>query len=392
MTYGGVDHGRRRFLTATTAVVGAVGAAYSAVPFVASWAPSARAKAIGAPVEVDLSKLESGQLMRVKWRGKPVWILRRTEHALASLSAVEDKLRDPASGDEQQPAYARNKHRSVTPDVLVLVGLCTHLGCSPTIREVLRFWATTNSGPIGRVASSAPATARNSITPGRVYAGVPAPTNLVVPPHTLSSPIPDLLIGVDPQGGGVMQALMLTGLLDWTDARFPLTKMWNEHLAEYYAPKNFNFWYYFGSLAMLVLVIQILTGIWLTMNYKPDAAARGVRFGRVHHARRELGLADPLPALHGRLFFLHRGLSAHVPRLDVRLFPQAPRELHVGHRHDHLPGALMAEAFMGYLLPWGQMSFWGAQVIISLFGAHPGGGPRTWRCGSAATSSSPTRP
>ena len=133
MTYGGVDHGRRRFLTATTAVVGAVGAVHVAVPFVASWTPSARAKAIGAPVEVDVSKLEPGQLMRVKWRGKPVWILRRTEAALASLSEVEGQLRDPGSAEEQQPSYARNASRSVKPEVVVLVGLCTHLGCSPTM-------------------------------------------------------------------------------------------------------------------------------------------------------------------------------------------------------------------------------------------------------------------
>ena len=116
----------------------------------------------------------------------------------------------------------------------------------------------------------------------------------------------------------------LNGALTWVDRRFPLMSLWKEHLSEYYAPKNFNFWYFFGSLALLVLVIQIVTGIFLTMNYKPDATP-GVRVGRVHHARRALGLADPLHALHRRLDVLHRRLPAHVPRPDVRLLPQAAR-------------------------------------------------------------------
>jgi ubiquinol-cytochrome c reductase cytochrome b subunit len=160
-----------------------------------------------------------------------------------------------------------------------------------------------------------------------------------------------------------------TGLLGWIDARFPLSQMWNEHLAEYYAPKNFNFWYYFGSLALLVLVLQIVTGIWLTMNYKPDAA---LAFNSVEYIMRDVNWGWLIRYMHstGASFFfivvyLHmfRGLlygSYKKPRELIWIFGMI---IYV---------CLMAEAFMGYLLPWGQMSYWGAQVIISLFGAIPG--------------------
>ncbi|MEN9460621.1 MAG: hypothetical protein RIS84_641 [Pseudomonadota bacterium] len=161
---------------------------------------------------------------------------------------------------------------------------------------------------------------------------------------------------------------MIKSLVSWIDDRFPLTKLWNEHLAEYYAPKNFNFWYYFGSLALLVLVIQILTGIFLTMNYKPDAT---MAFASVEYIMRDVNFGWLIRYMHstGASFFfivvyLHmfRGLmygSYKKPRELVWLFGM------------FLYLCLMAEAFMGYLLPWGQMSFWGAQVIISLFGAIP---------------------
>jgi ubiquinol-cytochrome c reductase cytochrome b subunit len=160
-----------------------------------------------------------------------------------------------------------------------------------------------------------------------------------------------------------------TGLLGWIDARFPLSSMWNEHLAEYYAPKNFNFWYYFGSLALLVLVMQIITGIWLTMNYKPDAQ---LAFSSVEYIMRDVNWGWLIRYMHstGASFFfivvyLHmfRGLlygSYKKPRELIWIFGMI---IYV---------CLMAEAFMGYLLPWGQMSYWGAQVIISLFGAIPG--------------------
>ena len=116
----------------------------------------------------------------------------------------------------------------------------------------------------------------------------------------------------------------LGALTAWIDERFPLTALWKSQVSEYYAPKNFNFWYFFGSLALLVLVIQILTGIFLTMNYKP-VGRRRLRLGRIHHARRGVGLADPLHALHRRLGVLHRRLPAHVPRAAVRLVPEAAR-------------------------------------------------------------------
>ena len=163
---------------------------------------------------------------------------------------------------------------------------------------------------------------------------------------------------------------VLYDLRDWVDDRFPLSKLWNEHLAEYYAPKNFNFWYFFGSLAMLVLVIQLITGIWLAMFYKPSVAEA---FGSVEFIMRDVEWGWLIRYMHssGASFFfvvvyLHmfRGLmygSFKKPRELVWVIGMA------------IYGALMAEAFMGYLLPWGQMSYWGASVIISLFGAIPFG-------------------
>ncbi len=160
----------------------------------------------------------------------------------------------------------------------------------------------------------------------------------------------------------------MTEFMGWVDARFPATKMWEDHLSKYYAPKNFNFWYYFGSLALMVLVLQIVTGIFLTMNYKPDA---GLAFASVEYIMRDVNWGWLIRYMHstGASFFfivvyLHmfRGLmygSYRQPRELVWIFGML---VYV---------ALMAEAFMGYLLPWGQMSYWGAQVIISLFGAIP---------------------
>jgi ubiquinol-cytochrome c reductase cytochrome b subunit len=157
-------------------------------------------------------------------------------------------------------------------------------------------------------------------------------------------------------------------MVGWIDDRFPLTKVWNEHLAQYYAPKNFNFWYYFGSLAILMLVNQILTGIWLTMNYKPDAATA---FASVEYIMRDVDWGWLIRYMHstGASFFF---IVVYLHMFRALLYGsfQKPRELLwiIGML---IYLALMAEAFMGYLLPWGQMSFWGAQVIISLFGAIP---------------------
>lgn len=161
---------------------------------------------------------------------------------------------------------------------------------------------------------------------------------------------------------------MLVGLRDWVDARFPLSETWNYHLAQYYAPKNFNFWYYFGSLALLVFVIQIITGIFLTMNYKPDA---NLAFASVEYIMRDVDWGWLIRYLHstGASFFFIT-VYLHIFRGLMYGSYKKPRELLwiIGML---IYLALMAEAFMGYLLPWGQMSFWGAQVIISLFGAIP---------------------
>jgi len=162
----------------------------------------------------------------------------------------------------------------------------------------------------------------------------------------------------------------LTALLEWTDARFPLTKLWNEHLAEYYAPKNFNFWYFFGSLALLVLVIQLLSGIWLAMYYKPSADEA---FASVEFIMRDVEWGWLIRYMHstGASFFFIV-VYLHMFRALLYGSYKAPREL-IWLLGMLIYGTLMAEAFMGYLLPWGQMSFWGAQVIISLFGALPFG-------------------
>ena len=161
---------------------------------------------------------------------------------------------------------------------------------------------------------------------------------------------------------------MFSNLMGWVDARFPATKMWEEHLSKYYAPKNFNFWYFFGSLAMLILVLQIVTGIFLTMNYKPDAA---LAFASVEYIMRDVEWGWLIRYLHST------GASAFFVVVYLHMFRgliygsyKQPREL-VWIFGMFIYMALMAEAFLGYLLPWGQMSFWGAQVIISLFGALP---------------------
>ncbi len=176
----GADLKKRRFLTATTSVIGAVGVVGVAVPFIASWQPSTRAKAAGAPVEADISKLGPGELLRVKWRGKPVWILRRTEKNLEDLKNLDKKLADPASDMPQQPDYAKNPHRSRKPDIWVAVGICTHLGCSPTYRPDV---APEDLGPEWVGGFYCACHGSKFDLAGRVYLGVPAPTNLVIPPY-----------------------------------------------------------------------------------------------------------------------------------------------------------------------------------------------------------------
>jgi ubiquinol-cytochrome c reductase iron-sulfur subunit len=169
------DNDRRRFLTAATVVVGAVGTVAVAVPFLSSWSPSARAKTAGAPVQADIGKLEPGQQIIVKWRGKPVWVVRRDDASLKTLPEVDDQLRDPKSNESIQPEYAKNEYRSRKPETLIMVGICTHLGCSPTY--VPEITADFKGGFF------CPCHGSKFDFAGRVYQGVPAPTNLTVPPH-----------------------------------------------------------------------------------------------------------------------------------------------------------------------------------------------------------------
>ena len=187
-----VNNGRRRFLTAATSVVGAAGVVGWAVPFIGSWNPSARAKAAGAPVEVNVGKIEEGQMIRAEWRGKPVYVVRRTKEMLAELPKVSDQLRDPNSQEAQQPAYAQNEHRSIKPEFWVGLGVCTHLGCAPTYEK-------------GNMEEHVKSLENGFFCPchgsmydlsGRVFQGVPAPLNLVVPPHTYTNDT-TVLTGVD---------------------------------------------------------------------------------------------------------------------------------------------------------------------------------------------------
>lgn len=191
-----VDRGKRRFLVAATVAVGGAGAAAVAVPFVASMLPSERAKAAGAPVEVDISKVEPGMLLTVEWRGKPVWVVNRTKEMLDLLSKNESKLVDPKSEAPQQPEYCKNATRSIKPEFLIAVGICTHLGCSPTYRKEV---APADLGPDWTGGFFCPCHGSRFDLAARVYSGVPAPTNLVIPPHQYLAD-GRVLIGEDGKG------------------------------------------------------------------------------------------------------------------------------------------------------------------------------------------------
>lgn len=198
MQDGGIDKKRRHFLTAAATVVGGAGVIATAIPFVSTLSPSAKTKAVGGPIEVDISGLKLGERMVEKWRGKPVWILRRSEESLADLSGMTDILRDPESEVEQQPEYAKNEHRSVNPEYLVVIGLCTHLGCSPNYlarNEANDFGADWKGGFF------CPCHGSKFDLAGRVYKGVPAPANLVVPKYQFISKS-KILIGDDSVGNG----------------------------------------------------------------------------------------------------------------------------------------------------------------------------------------------
>jgi len=182
-----VDLKRRRFLVAATTVAGSIGIIAAAVPFISAMNPSARARSAGAPVNVDVSKLEPGQQITVKWRGKPVWILRRTPQMLEDLRSAElrERLRDPDSAvASQQPVYAKNEFRSIESEHLIVIGICTHLGCVPTFRPDV---APVDLGPDWPGGYFCPCHGSRFDLAGRVYKGVPAPTNLVVPPYRFLS-------------------------------------------------------------------------------------------------------------------------------------------------------------------------------------------------------------
>jgi ubiquinol-cytochrome c reductase iron-sulfur subunit len=192
----GVNKGRRQFLTAATSVVGGAGVVAVLVPFVASWNPSAKARAAGAPVKADISKLEPGQMIVVEWRGKPVYVVRRTQESLDALSqaALVDMLRDPESAESTQPAYIEGIERSIKPEYLVLLGLCTHLGCAPKYRPDVG--AADLGGDQWLGGFFCPCHGSKFDLAGRVFKGVPAPLNLEVPPHMYEGD-KVLVIGVD---------------------------------------------------------------------------------------------------------------------------------------------------------------------------------------------------
>lgn len=176
-----VDQGRRQLLTAATTLTGAVGVAFAAVPFLSSWKPSARAKALGAPVEIDISKLEPGALLSVEWRGKPVWVVRRTPQMIESLAGLDAVLADPASRASDQPDYAQNPARAIRDEFLVVLGVCTHLGCAPLSRFTRGDAELGADWPGGFYC---PCHGSKFDLAGRVYKGVPAPTNLAIPPYS----------------------------------------------------------------------------------------------------------------------------------------------------------------------------------------------------------------
>lgn len=188
-----IDLEKRQFLIAATACTGAIGATAVAIPFVGSMLPSERAKAAGAPVEVDISKIQPGSMLTAEWRGQPVWILNRTDEMTAALSKHDDQLSDPnCDVVSQQPVYCKNAQRAIKPNLAVVIGICTHLGCSPTAK----LQAGGDMGDNWTGGFFCPCHGSKFDLAGRVFKGSPAPTNLVVPPHQYLSET-TLLIGVD---------------------------------------------------------------------------------------------------------------------------------------------------------------------------------------------------
>jgi ubiquinol-cytochrome c reductase iron-sulfur subunit len=191
-----VDKGKRGFLLAATGVVGGAAAVATAVPFAGSMFPSERAKAAGAPVETDISNLAPGEMQIVEWRGKPVWIVKRTKEMLEGIKKSDNRASDPNSEVPQQPAYAKNEYRSIKPDIVVLEGVCTHLGCSPQFKSV------ESKGDMGQDWNGGffcPCHGSKFDFAGRVFQGSPAPTNLRVPPYKFVGDA-KIVIGDDTKG------------------------------------------------------------------------------------------------------------------------------------------------------------------------------------------------
>jgi ubiquinol-cytochrome c reductase iron-sulfur subunit len=190
-----VNEGRRRFLTAATSVVGAAGAVGFMVPFVGSWNPSAKAKAAGAPITVNLAKIAPGQMITEEWRGKPVYIIRRTQEALDGLKKVESEISDPNSDKSSQPDYiVGTEGRSINPEFMIMLGVCTHLGCAPKFRPDVG--AKDLGGDVWQGGFFCPCHGSKFDLAGRVFKGVPAPVNLEIPPHSYQSDS-IVVIGVD---------------------------------------------------------------------------------------------------------------------------------------------------------------------------------------------------
>lgn len=188
-----INQSRRRFLTLATAGAGGVAALGVATPFLASFFPSEKAKAAGAPIEVDVSKIEPGQLITAEWQGKPIWVLNRTETQQKDLISLNGEMVDPNSEVEQQPEYCKNETRSIKPNIFVAIGICTHLGCSPTFRPDV---APADLGPGWKGGFFCPCHGSKFDLAGRVFKGVPAPTNLIIPPYKYLSDT-TILVGDD---------------------------------------------------------------------------------------------------------------------------------------------------------------------------------------------------
>lgn len=192
----GVDRKKRRFLLAATSAVGGIATVATAVPFVMSMMPSQRAKAAGAPIEADIGQIEPGMMAVFEWRGKPIWVVNRTPEMIAQLSKLEGVLRDPQSAESDQPANCKNPHRSLKPQTFISVGICTHLGCSPTYRKDVGAADLGADWPGGFFC---PCHGSKFDMAGRVYKNVPAPKNLEIPVHTYLSDT-RILIGDESRG------------------------------------------------------------------------------------------------------------------------------------------------------------------------------------------------